>query len=269
MDTAPLLRQAQDDRRQAQDDPGAAFAALKAGLDVRAGGRIVAAVSDALPTGFADLDRVLCGGFPRGTIAALEGPPSSGRTALLASVLAEATQRSLAAIVNDGTLYPPDLERAGVQLDRVLIVTARTPLEIARSADILLRSRAFTVVAMPAAHLRATVWSRLGGLAQKAGAVLFALGVHASTELAYFASTRLRCAIDSVVWSGEPGVLCELAGYDVSAHVLKARRSAPGATAHLHVVDERISHAALRSRARVSPVRGTSAVRQYASSGSA
>ena len=231
------------------------FADLKAGLDVRAGGRIVAAVADALPTGFADLDRVLCGGFPRGTIASIEGPPSSGRTAMLASVLAEATQRGLAAIVDDGTLYPPDLERAGVDLERVLIAGAQTPLETSRCADILLRSRVFTAVAMPVAQLRATVWSRLGGLAQKAGAVLFVLGVHANTELAYFASTRVRCAIDRIVWSGEPGVLCELAGYDVSAHVLKARRSAPGATAQLQIVDERISHAALRSRACVSPIR--------------
>ena len=239
-------------------DARSAFAALKAGLDVRAGGRIVAAVNDALSSGFPDLDRVLCGGFPRGTIAALEGPPSSGRTALLAGVLAGATQRGLAAIVDDGTLYPPGLERAGVLLERVLIVNAQTPLEISRCADILLRSRVFAAVAIPAAQLRATVWSRLGGLAQKAGCVLFALGVHASTELAYFASTRVRCAIDRVVWSGEPGVLCELAGYEVSAYVLKARRSAPGATAHLHVIDERIAHAALRSRACVSPVGGSS-----------
>jgi hypothetical protein len=243
MDTAPA--------------PKPTFEALKAGLDVRAGGRIVAARADALPSGFSELDEVLCGGFPRGTIASLEGPPSSGRTALLASVLAETTQRGLAAVVDDGTLYPPDLERAGVQLERVLIVSAQTPLEIARCTDILLRSRAFVAVAMPAVQLRATVWSRLGGLAQKAGAVLFALGVNASMELAYFASTRVRCAIDRVVWSGERGVLCELAGYDVSAHVLKARRSAPGATAHLHIVDERVSYAALRSRARISPVCGS------------
>ncbi|HET6895464.1 MAG TPA: hypothetical protein VFH72_08825 [Candidatus Baltobacteraceae bacterium] len=223
MDTAPASRPT--------------FATLKAGLDVRAGGRIVAARGDALRSGFSELDEALGGGFPRGTIASLEGPPSSGRTALLAGVLAEATQRGLAAIVDDGSLYPPDLERAGVQLDRVLIVRAQSTLEIARCTDILLRSRAFTAVAMPAAQLRATVWSRLGGLAQKAGAVLFALGMHANVELAYFASTRVRCAIDRVVWSGESGVLCELAGYDVSAHVLKARRSAPGATAHLHIFD--------------------------------
>ncbi|HKU66731.1 MAG TPA: hypothetical protein VJP85_03050 [Candidatus Baltobacteraceae bacterium] len=252
MDTAPALKPT--------------FETLKAGLDVRAGGRIMAARGDALSSGFSELDEVLCGGFPRGTIASLEGPPSSGRTALLASMLTEATQRGLAAIVDDGSLYPPDLERAGVQLDRVLIVAAHTPLEAARCADILLRSRAFGAVAMPAMQLRATVWSRLGGLAQKAGAVLFALGVNASMELAYFASTRVRCAIDRVVWSGEPGVLCELAGYEVSAHVLKARRSSPGATAHLHIVDERVSHAALRARSRISPVCGAPRVRARAGS---
>ena len=238
--------------------PHAAFAALKAGLDVRAGGRIVAAQGDALSSGFPELDGILGGGFARGTLATLEGPPSSGRTAVLASVLARTTQSGLAAVVDDASLYPPDLERAGVQLDRLLVAAARTPLEVSRCADILLRSRAFAAVAIPAVALRATVWSRLCGLAQKAGAVLFVLGVHASTELAYFASTRVRCAIDTVVWSGQTGVLCELAGYDVCAHVLKARRSAPGASARLHVVDERIGHAALRSRACVSPLRGAS-----------
>ena len=228
-------------------DLGTTFAALKAGLDVRAGGRLVAACADAFPSGFEELDQALGGGFPRGTIATLEGPPSSGRTAILAAVLAQATRSGLAAVVDDGTLYPPDLERAGVHLDRVLIAAAQTPVEIARCADILLRSRAFAAVSMPAAVLRSTVWSRLCGLAQKGGTLALALGPNASTELAYFASTRVRCAIDRVVWSGKPGVLCELAGYEINAHVLKHRRAAPGATARLRIVDERIGHAALRS----------------------
>ncbi len=210
------------------------FAALKAGLDVRAGGRIVAAVSDALSTGFPEFDRALAGGFPRGTIATLEGPPTSGRTAILASVLAQATRSGPAAVVDDGTLYPPDLQRAGVCLERLLVINAQTPVAVARCADILLRSRAFAVIAMPAASLRATVWSRLGALAHKAGAVLLPLGAVAATELAYFASTRVRCAIDRVVWSGS-GVLCELQGYEVLVHVLKHRRAAPGATARLGI----------------------------------
>lgn len=213
------------------------FADLKAGLDIRAGGRIVAACADAFSTGFAGLDQALGGGFPRGTLATLEGASSSGRTPILAGVLAQATLSGLAAVVDDGSLYPPDLERAGVHLERVLIVQAQAPVAVARCADILLRSRAFAVVAMPAAILRATVWSRLCGLAQKAGTVVLALGT-ASTELAYFASTRVRCAIDRVVWSGSAGVLCELMGYEVNTHVLKHRRAVPGAIARLRIIDE-------------------------------
>lgn len=224
----------------AQPEFATTFEALKAALrqaqgdiDVRAGGRIVAAVSDAVSSGFPELDAALRGGFPRGTLATLEGAGSSGRTAVLAGVLARATQRGLAAIVDDGTLYPPDLERAGVRLERLFVVRAQSTLQIARCTDILLRSRAFTVVAMPGAALRGTVWSRLCGLAQKAGTTLFAIGDHAGTELAYFASTRVRCAIDRVLWSGRSGVLCELTGYEMSARVIKHRRAAPGAVARL------------------------------------
>lgn len=215
------------------------FESLKAGLDVRAGGRIVAACAEAFSSGFPDLDRALGGGFPRGTLATLEGPASSGRTAILAGVLAEATQSGLAAVVDDGSLYPPDLERAGVCLERLLVADAVTPAAAARCADVLLRSRAFRALAMPAVPLRGTVWSRLCGLAQKSGTVVVALGAIAGTELAYFASTRVRCAIDRVVWSGDSGVLCELAGYEVNALVIKHRRAAPGAAARLRIVDER------------------------------
>ncbi|HEV3155145.1 MAG TPA: hypothetical protein VGZ02_15155 [Candidatus Baltobacteraceae bacterium] len=235
-----------------QADIRPTFATLKAGLDVRAGGRIVASCSEAFSTGFVTLDQALAGGFPRGLLATLEGPPSSGRTALLAGVLAQATRSGLAAIVDDGTLYPPDLERAGVRLDRVLIAQARTMLEISRCADILLRSRSFAVVAMPAAPLRATVWSRLCGLAQKSGTVLIALGTQAGTELAYFASTRVRCAIERVLWSGGSGVLCELDGYEVGAHVLKHRRAAPGAVARVRIARE-CNGAPLRGERAVAP----------------
>ena len=220
---------------EAQAEFRPTFESLKAGLDVRAAGRVIALCPNAFSTGFRALDEALGGGFPRGAVATLEGGPSSGRTAILARVLAEATRTGLAAVVDDGSLYPPDLERAGVVLDRMLVVQAQTPVAIARCTDILLRSRAFAAVALPAAALRATVWSRLCGLAQKAGTVVLALGAHAGTELAYFASTRVRCAIERVFWSGGSGVLCELAGYDVNAHVLKHRRAAPGAVARLHI----------------------------------
>lgn len=211
------------------------FASLKAGLDVRAAGPIVAATTEAFSSGFADLDRVLTGGFIRGSIATLEGLPSSGRTAILARALAGATRGGFAAVVDDGTLYPPGLHDAGVALGRLLLVEAPTPLAMARCTDILLRSRAFSVVTLPAVNLRGTFWSRLAALAQKSDALVLALGSHATTELAYFASTRVRCGIERVLWSDGDGILRELAGYEIATHVLKHRRGAPGGIAHLRV----------------------------------
>lgn len=217
------------------------FAALKAELDARAGGRIIASAPDALSSGLPELDQALGGGYARGTLVSLEGPAGcSGRTAVLAATLAGITGRGLAAIVeapfaggDGGRLYPPDLARSGVVLDRTLFAQANSAIEIARCADVLLRSKAFAAVAMPAAALRATVWSRLCGLAQKSGAVLFALGSDAGNELAYFASTRIRCGMNRVVWH-RSGVLGELRGYEIDARVLKHRRASPGAVAHLH-----------------------------------
>lgn len=214
----------------------ATFQRLKAGLDARAGGRVVAAVEHPFRSGFAALDQALGGGFPRGAVAALEGAPSSGRTAIAACMLAQATREALAAVVDDGSLFPPALEAAGADLARILVVSAERPAQVARCADILLRSRSFAVVAVPAVPLRGVVWSRLCGLTQKSGAVLLASGAHAGTELAYFATTRVRCGIERVRWSERAGVLTELEGYEVRAHVLKHRRAAPGATAQLRAV---------------------------------
>jgi hypothetical protein len=83
-------------------------------------------------------------------------------------------------------------------------------------------------------HVRGTVWSRLGALAKKSDALLLALG-HANTELGYFASTRVRCAIDRIYWTEGSGVLRELAGYEVCTCVFKHRRSVPGAVARLRI----------------------------------
>jgi len=45
------------------------------------------------PSGIAELDGVLGGGFPRGSLVELCGPASSGRTSLAFSLLAQATER--------------------------------------------------------------------------------------------------------------------------------------------------------------------------------
>jgi recombination protein RecA len=76
------------------------------------------------PSGIAELDAVLGGGFPRGSLVELCGPASSGRTSLAFSLLAQATDRQEACAFVDvcDSLDPMSLAAAGVELPRVLWV---------------------------------------------------------------------------------------------------------------------------------------------------
>src|SRR5689334_10130362 len=73
-------------------------------------------------SGVAELDAVLGGGFPRGSLVELCGPASSGRTSLAFSLLAEATERQQACAFVDvaDSLDPLSLAAAGVDLPRLL-----------------------------------------------------------------------------------------------------------------------------------------------------
>ena len=74
------------------------------------------------PSGVAELDAVLGGGFPRGSLVELCGPASSGRTSLAFSLLAQATERQEACAFVDvsDSLDPISLAAAGVNLPRLL-----------------------------------------------------------------------------------------------------------------------------------------------------
>src|SRR5437660_1519471 len=74
------------------------------------------------PCGITELDAVLGGGFPRGSLVELCGPASSGRTSLAFSLLAQATERQEACAFVDVSdcLDPISLAAAGVELPRLL-----------------------------------------------------------------------------------------------------------------------------------------------------
>jgi hypothetical protein len=233
---------AQDDTRaSAQDDTGSrrrAFAVLKAGLSA---GAIAAprtlppdaVISTAIPA----LDRLLGGGFPRGALVTLEG--KAGRWSIAARVVAQVTRRALAAIVDNGELYPPTLARAGARLDRVLIAPARTPLGIARTVDILLRTRACRLVlVLTAPDLRAAVWMRLARLAQRAGVLLVAIATRASAALAAATALRIDCALDRLLVHGTRGLWCTFGGYDLQVNVRKHHGfAAIGTHARVRAID--------------------------------
>jgi hypothetical protein len=155
------------------NDRKAAFERLRAELSVR---RSAVPIESLLPTAIPELDRLLSGGFPAGTVATLEG--EAGCWSLAAGLVAQFTRRGLVAILDDGGLYPPALAEAGVPLERVMVVPARTALAMARAADILLRSRICRLVLMPAVTLRDAVWERLAKLAHRSSELCIAVRKH-------------------------------------------------------------------------------------------
>lgn len=74
------------------------------------------------PTSISELDALLAGGIPRGSLIELCGSPSSGRTSIVFSLLAAATQRQEACAYVDvsDSLDPLSLASAGVDLARLL-----------------------------------------------------------------------------------------------------------------------------------------------------
>lgn len=150
---------------------------------------------DGVATGHACADQALDGGWPRGHLSALSGPPSAGRTTLLVGALAAATGGGELAALIDATdrFDPVPAEARGVVLDRVLWIrgtggstgsagsaesigssrgpgVARALTQALRAFDLVLRAGGFALVALdlggvPAraiAGLPPATWLRLG-----------------------------------------------------------------------------------------------------------
>jgi hypothetical protein len=235
---APLasLPESSESRREA-------FAALRAELSGAGGPSAGVSLENLIPSDIPTLDGLLGGGFPRGTLVTLEG--NAGRWSIAARLVANVTRRGIAAIVDDGGLYPPSLAQAGARLDRVLVVPARTPLGVARATDILLRSRAAGLILLPAVSLRDAVWTRLAGLAHRTGVLLIAIvspdmerrDARAGASLAAASGLRLHCALERVAVHGTRGLWCAFAGFELRAELRKHKRAAHGANARVQAAD--------------------------------
>lgn len=154
-----------------------------------------------------------CGG-----IVSLEGE-RTGRGTIAAALLAEATARGLAVALDDGGLHPPSLAAAGVDLERLLVVAVHTPLETARTTDIVLRAGTFGLVALPPMRLIPAVWRRIAMLARRSRTAVLAPAA-GDGPLAEVATLRLSCTLERIHWLAGDGVWNRLAGYDVEVRLL-------------------------------------------------
>jgi recombination protein RecA len=109
-----------------------------------------AQIRECLPTGIASLD-ALAGGFPRGAIAEILGPESSGRTTLVHALLAAATAHlEICAYVDtDDSFDPVSAAAAGVALSQLVwIRCGHNAGHALKAADSLLHAGGFGVIVL-------------------------------------------------------------------------------------------------------------------------
>lgn len=207
-------------------------ALLKAGLESALGPRFAAHLSlrprpapELVPSGIPELD-ALTGGLPRGAIADLYGPDSSGRTSLLLSILAEATAREeVCALVDAGdSLDPASAAAAGADLTRLLwIRCAGNPEHALKAADLLIQGGGFGLVALDLGEVPARIarrvplasWFRFRRAIENTPTALIVLEREPSVKSC--ASLMLEMKRGGAEWSGAPGCSQLLRGLRVGA----------------------------------------------------
>ncbi|HXS98349.1 MAG TPA: hypothetical protein VN736_27320 [Candidatus Limnocylindrales bacterium] len=185
------------------------------------------------PTGVSGVD-IATGGLPRGALTEIFGPPSSGRTSLLHSILASATARGEVCAVVDAedAFDPPSAAAAGVRLEHLLWVRCGHSAEQAlRSADLLIQGGGFGVIALdfsetPATGVRRislTSWFRMRRAVEHTPAVLVSVARQSNAKTC--ASLMLECSRANGEWSGARGTSRLLRGIGVEVARRKPGRA--------------------------------------------
>jgi len=173
------------------------------------------------------------GPIPRGALTEIVGPASSGRTAILYSLLAAATANDeyCALIDAENSFDPASAAAAGVRLSQVLWVRCGSNIDYTiRVADLLAQAGGFGFVAidlggMPVKlvhRLPLAVWFRLRHAVQNTKTALVSvaqrLHAHSCSEL------KIQLDRDRTLWRGKlPGRLLE--GMRIGAQRVKNHRA--------------------------------------------
>ncbi len=169
----------------------ATLAALRASIQQLAPTQGNALAITPVSSGISNLDQSFAlGGLPAGRVSEIAGLPSSGKTGLGLRLLAEQTRLGKWVAVVDGTkqFYPPAAAAIGIDLCRMLLIApgakrAHTRSDdkaaaLARAAEIIARSRAFSMVLIdlpPHCKMQRTPARRLCAAAQATGTTIVAL----------------------------------------------------------------------------------------------
>jgi len=161
-----------------------------------------------LPSGIPDLD------LPRGALTEIYGPPSSGRTTLLLSALAQATAREeVCALIDvDDAFDPASAAAAGVALNQLLWIRCGGAAERAlKVTDLVVQGGGFGMVAIDlgstppetARRIPPASWFRFRHAVQNTRSVLLVIGQAPYARTC--AAQSLELTRDNTTWSGAPG----------------------------------------------------------------
>jgi recombination protein RecA len=163
---------------------------------------------ETVPAGIRSVD-LLTGGFPRGSLTEIYGPPCSGRTSLLISVLASRTSVSeVCALVDAHDAFDPiSAEAAGVNLKHLLWVRCKNVDHALRATDLLIQGGGFGMIALdfgdtPAKMVRYVplqVWFRFRRAVESTPTILVLLGQESNAKTC--ASLVLHLGMREARWS--------------------------------------------------------------------
>ena len=191
--------------------------ALKSQIEATMAGRFKSSLNQAegslsefVSSGIPEIDSIT-GGLPRGAIAEIIGSASSGRTSLLLSLLAHATQRQeLCALVDLNDTFDTEAAIAmKVDLDNLLLVRCSSNVGHAlKSSELLLKSAGFSLVALDLGDLSAkhtyrvplSNWIRLRGAVENTSTSLLVIEQESTARTC--ASLILETKREGVKWPG-------------------------------------------------------------------
>jgi hypothetical protein len=215
-------------------------AALRAGIESALGGRLAAhlrwrdrSAPERVPIGIAELDG-LAGGLPRGSITEIHGLASSGRTSLVAAILAAAAGREeICAYVDSSDVFDPaSAEAAGVDLARLLwIRCGGNPEHALKAADLLIQNGGFGLVVLDLGDISTQIarriplasWFRLRRSIENTPTVMVLLERNHTVKSC--AALAIEMRRERVIWSGAPACSRLLRGARLNAVLPDARIS--------------------------------------------
>src|ERR1700686_672076 len=210
------------------------LATLRSDVELSLAGRVVSPFGyrdrksvETVLTGMPEID-ALTGGFPRGALTEICGPPCSGRTTVLLSALAtRPAEAEVCALIDARDSFDPrSTEAAGVELRQLLWVRCRGLEQSLRAADLVIQGGGFGFIALDLSdvapetvrHVPLKAWFRFRRAVEDTSTVLLVLEQESNAKTC--ASLVLRMSMKAAKWSGavESNVKDNTAGISRYSH---------------------------------------------------